>query len=137
MIAGNRHRPGFMPGVQLCKEARSVVDVSTRIEHVLDAAKLVAVIAMVDLHTAEIDQRLTFAPCSLEGQKCLGTGARKYSFSFYIQGIGLKAAFVPGFGQSNRVENAGGYLIAVRGAQDLGFAGIGRCRRRLGDRRAR
>ncbi len=137
MIAGDGHRPGLVPGVQLCEEACRVVNVATRVEHVLDAAKLVAVIAMVDLHAAKIDQGLAFAPCNLEGQQRFRTGAREDGFPFYIQCVGLKAALVSGFRQTNRIENAGRYLVAVRGAQDLGFAGIGRCRGRLGYRRAR
>lgn len=126
MIAGNRHRPAFMPGVQLRQEACGVVDITTRIEHVFDAAELVAMIAMVDLHAAEVDQGLAFAPCRLEGNKRFRPGTWENSFSFYIQGIGLKAALVAGFRQANRVENAGGDPILVRGAQDLSLARIGR-----------
>ncbi len=137
VVARDGHGPGLVPRVQLREEARSVVYVATRIEHVLDAAELVAMIAMIDLHAAEIDQGLAFAPCRLEGKQRLRTGAREDSFSFYIQSVGLKAALVSGLRQSDRIENAGRYPIAVRGAQDLGFAGIGRCRRRLGDGRAR
>lgn len=78
-----------MPRMQLREEARGIVDVAAWIEHVLNAAELIAVIAMIDLHAAEIDQRLAFAPRSLEGKKCFRAGAGKDSFPLYIQGIGL------------------------------------------------
>lgn len=89
VVTRHRHRPCLVAGVQLRQETRRVVDIAARIEHVLDAAELVAMIAVIDLHAAEIDERLAFAPRVLEGDECLGATARKNGFPFYIQRIRL------------------------------------------------
>lgn len=80
---------------------------------------------MVDLHAAEIDQRLALALRIGEGGKRFGPAPGKDCFSFYIQCVGLKAAFLSRLGQADGIEDAGGYAVAVGGAQDLGLAGIG------------
>lgn len=125
MIAGDGHRPGLVAGMEAGQEARRVVDVLAWVEHVLDAAEMRGVVVMVDLHAAEIDQRLALALGVGEGGKRFGSASRKDCFSFYIQCVGLKTALVAGFRQPDGIEDAGGHAIAVGGTQDLGFAGIG------------
>jgi len=107
------------------QETRRVVDVLARVEHVLDAAEMRGMIMVVDLHTAEIDQGLALAPRIGEGGKCFGPAPWEDRFSFYIQCIRLKAAFLAGLGQADCIEDAGGHAVAVGGAQDLGLARIG------------
>ena len=128
MIAGDGHRPCLVTGMETGQEARRIVDVLTRIEHVLDAAKMRPVVVMIDLHAAQIDQRLALAPGIGEGGKGLGPASRKDCFSFYIQGVGLKAALVASLRQANGIEDAGGHAIAIGGAQDFRLARVGRGR---------
>ena len=125
MIAGDGHRPGLVTGMEAGQEARRIVDVLTRIEHVLDAAEMRRVVVMVDLHAAQIDERLAFAPGIGEGGKGLGPASRKDRFSFYIQSVGLKAALVSGLRQAHGIEDAGRHAIAVGGTQDLRLARVG------------
>ena len=125
MIAGDGHRPGLVTGMETGQKAGRIVDVLARIEHVLDAAKMRCVVVMVDLHAAQIDQRLALAPGIGEGGKGLGPTFRKDCFSFYIQGVRLEAALVSGFRQANGIEDAGGHAIAVGGTQDLRLARVG------------
>lgn len=80
---------------------------------------------MVDLHAAEIDQRLALALRIGEGGKRFDPAPWEDCFSFYIQCIRLKASFLAGLGQADGIEDAGGHAVAVGGAQDLGLAGIG------------
>jgi hypothetical protein len=42
--------------LELCQEARRVVDIAARIEHRLDGRKMLRMIVVIDLHAAEIDQ---------------------------------------------------------------------------------
>lgn len=125
MVAGDGHRPGLVAGMETGQETRRIVNVLARVEHVLDAAEMRGMIVMVDLHAAEIDQRLTLALRIGEGGKRFGPTPWKDRFSFYIQSVRLKAAFLAGLGQADGIEDAGGHAIAVGGAQDLGLAGIG------------
>jgi len=125
MIAGDGHRPCLVAGMETGQEARRIVDVLTRIEHVLDAAKMRCVVVMVDLHASQIDQRLALALCIGEGGKRFGPAPWEDRFSFYIHGIRLKAAFLAGLGQADGIEDTGGHAIAIGGTQDLGLAGIG------------
>ncbi len=125
MIARDSHRPGFVAGMQIGQETRRVVNVLARVKHVLDAAEMRGMIVVVDLHAAEIDQRLALALRIGEDGKGFGPAAWEDRFPFYIQGVRLKAAFLSGFGQADGIEDAGGHAIAVGGAQDLGLAGIG------------
>lgn len=71
MVARHGHGPGLMLRVQLREEARGIVDIATRIEHVIDAAKLVAMITVIYLHAAEVNQRLALAPRIPEGKERL------------------------------------------------------------------
>jgi len=117
------------------QEARRVVDVLARVEHILDAAEMRGMIVMVDLHAAQIDQRLALALRIGEGGKRFGPALWEDRFSFYIQCIRLKAAFVAGLGQADGIKDAGGHAIAIGGAQDLGLAGIGGGSRGVGEAR--
>lgn len=125
VVAGDGHRPCLVTGMETGQEARRIVDVLARVEHVFDAAKMRRVVVMVDLHAAQIDQRLALALCIGEGGKGFSAASRKDRFSFYIQCVGLKAAFLPGFGQADGIEDAGGHAIAIGGAQDLRLARVG------------
>lgn len=125
MIARDGHRPGLVAGMETGQETCRVVDILAGVEHVVDAAEMRGVVVMIDLHAAEIDQRLALAAGVGEGGKCLGSAFREDCFSFYVQSVRLKAAFLAGLCQANRVEDAGGYAVAVGGTQDLGLAGIG------------
>ena len=125
MVAGDSHRPGLVTSMETGQEARRIVDVLTRIEHVLDAAKMRRVVVMVDLHAAQIDQRLALARGIGEGCEGLGPASREDRFSFYIQGVRLKAALVSGFRQAYGIEDAGGHAVAVGGAQDFRLARVG------------
>jgi len=82
-------------------------------------------IVVVDLHAAEIDQCLALALGIGEGGKRFGPAPGEDRFSFYIQCVRLKAAFLARLGQADGIEDAGGHAIAISGAQDLGLAGIG------------
>lgn len=124
VIARDGHRPGLVPGMQAGQEAGRVVDVAARVEHLADAAEGRAVVAVIDLHAAEIDQCLAVATRGLEVRKGFGPRFREDGFSFYIQGVGLQAALVAGLRQANRVEDSGGDAVAVRGTQDLRFARV-------------
>ena len=125
VIAGDGHRPCLVTGMEAGQEARRIVDVLTRIEHVLDAAKMRRVVVMVDLHATQIDERLALAPGIGERSKGLGPASRKDHFSLYIQGVGLKAALVAGLRQTYGIKDAGGHAIAVGGAQNLRLARVG------------
>ena len=92
-------------------------------------------IVVVDLHAAEVDQRLALVPRIGEGGKRFGPALREDRFSFYIQGIRLKAAFVSGLGQADGIEDTGGHAVAVGGAQDLGLARSGGGEGGVGDAR--
>lgn len=124
VIARHGHRPGVVATVQPGQEACRIVDVLARIEHLLDAAKLACMIVMIDLHAAEVDQLRAALTRRLKGGEGFRPTFRKYSFSFYIQGIGLKAALLACLGEPDRVEDPDGYSIAISGAQDLRLAGI-------------
>jgi hypothetical protein len=124
VIAGYRHRPGLVALMQPRQKSRRIIDVAARVEHLLDAAEILRMVMMVDLHAAEIDQ-LGAAPAgAFEGRNGVTGASGEHGFSFYVQGVGLKAAFPPGLGQANGIEDAGGHAIAVCGTQDFGFAGI-------------
>jgi len=125
MVAGDGHRPGLVAGMETGQETRRIVDVLARVEHVLDAAEVRGMIVVVDLHAAEIDQRLALALRIGEGGKGFGTAPWEDRFSFYIQCVRLKAAFLARLGQADGIEDACGHAVAVGGAQDLGLAGIG------------
>lgn len=114
-----------MPGVQAGQEARGVVDILVRVEHVVDAAEMITVIVVVDLHAAEVDQCLALASRVLERGERFAAAAWKDGFSFYIHGVRLKAALLSGLGQADRVEDARRHAVAIGGAQDLRLAGIG------------
>jgi len=83
------------------------------------------VIVVIDLHAAEIDQRLALSAGVLKRRQGLRTAPRKDSFSFYIHSVRLEATLVSGFRQANGIEDAGRHAVAVGGAQDLGFARVG------------
>ena len=83
------------------------------------------VIVVVDLHAAEIDQLGAAAAGVFEGRDGRAPGGRKYGFSLDIQGIGLQAALVAGFGQADRIEDADRDVVAIGGPQDLRFARVG------------
>lgn len=85
---------------------------------------------MVDLHAAEIYQRLTLCFRTAEGREGFRAASGKDSFSLYVQGIGLQTTLLPGLGQADSIEDAGRYAIAVGGAQDLRLARIGGGKRR-------
>ena len=125
MVAGDGHRPGHVTGMQSGQEPRRIVDILARVEHVVDAAEMRGMIVVVDLHAAEIDQCLALASGIFERRQRLAAVSRKDRFSFYIQCVRLKTAFVAGLGQADGIEDAGGHAVAVGGAQDLGLAGIG------------
>ncbi len=107
------------------QEAGRVVDVLTRIEHVLDAAEMRCVVVVVDLHAAEIDQRLAVTPRCLEGCESLSPAPWEDSFSLYIHGVRLEAAFPAGFGEPDGIEDARRYAVAIGGTQDLWLARVG------------
>lgn len=130
MVAGDSHRPGLVAGVQADQEAGGIVDVLARVEHVLDAAEMRGMVAVVDLHAAKIDQRLALGFRAAEGREGFRAASGKESFSLYVQGVGLKATLLSGFGQADGIEDAGRYAIAVGGAQDLRLARIGGGKRR-------
>lgn len=125
MVAGDRHRPGLVAGVEAGQEPGRVVDILARIEHVLDAAKMRCVVVVVDLHAAKIDQRLAVTPGRLEGGKRLAPALRENRFSLYIHGVRLKAAFPARFGKTDGIENARRHAIAIGGTQDLRLARVG------------
>lgn len=125
MVAGDSHGPGLMTGMQTGQEACGVVDILPGVEHVLDAAEMRGMVAVIDLHAAEINQCLAFPPGALEGGKRFRAASREDRFSFYIQGVRLKAPFLSGLRQTNGIENAGGHAVAVGGTQDLGLARVG------------
>lgn len=125
MITGDGHRPGFVAGMETGQETRRVIDVLARVQHVLDAAEMRGVVVVVDLHAAEIDQRLALALRVDEGGKRFGPALWEDRFSFYIQCVRLKAAFLARLGQADGIKDAGGHAVAVGGAQNLGLAGIG------------
>ena len=124
VVAGDGHRPCLVTGMETGQEARRIVDVLARVEHVFDAAKMRRVVVMVDLHAAQIDQRLALALGIGEGGKGFSAASRKDRFSFYIQCVGLKATFVSGFGETDGIEDAGRDAVAACGAQDLRLARI-------------
>lgn len=124
MVAGDGHRPGLVPGVQAGQEARRVVDVAARVEHLPDAGERCAVVAMVDLHAAEVDQRLALPARRFEVREGFRPRVWENRFPFYIQCVGLKAALVSGFGEADGIEDTGRDAVAACGAQDLRLAGI-------------
>lgn len=111
--------------MQTGQEAGRVIDVEARVQHVGDAAEMRGVVAVVDLHAAEVDQRAALAARGIERGERLGPACREDRFSFYVQGVGLKAALFSRLRQADRVEDAGGNAVAVGRAQDLGFARVG------------
>jgi hypothetical protein len=113
-----------VPGVQGCQEACGIVDILMRVEHVPDAAEMIAMIVLVDLHAAEVNQGLAFASGILKGGERFIPTARENCFSLYIQRIRLKAAFLSCLCQADRIENASRHAIPIRGAQDLRLARI-------------
>src|SRR3954469_6468278 len=66
IVTGDRHGPASLALLQFLQEARGVVDIPGRIEHRSRRSELVAVIVMVDLHAAEIDQLDALAAHRLE-----------------------------------------------------------------------
>jgi len=114
-----------MAGMKAGQEAGGIVDVAMRIEHVGDAAELRGMVVMVDLHAAEIDQRLAVAAGVFEVGERFRPASREDGFSFYVQGVGLEAALVAGFRQADRVEDAGRNAVAVGGTQDFRLARVG------------
>ena len=136
MVARDGHRPGLVTVVKAHQELRRVVDIALRVEHLPDAVEVLAMVMMIDLHAAEIDQDLALPTGRLEG--CNGglRTSRKDGFSLYVQCVGLEAALVAGLRQADRVKDADGYAVAICGAQDFGLAGV-RGARRIYNRKAR
>lgn len=119
VIARDGHRPRLVPGMQAHQKARCVIDVAARVEHLLDAPEMLTVIAMVDLHAAQIDERRATPPRLLEGRDSLVPAPSKDRFSLYVQGVGLQAALLASFRKTHCVEYADGYVVAVRSTQDF------------------
>ena len=62
VIPGHGHDPTFVPVLKPPEKSRGIIDILSWIEHGPQAAERVAVIMMVDLHAANIDQTSTFVP---------------------------------------------------------------------------
>ena len=92
---------------------------------------------MVDLHAAEVDQRLALAAGIVERRERLVSAAREDSFSFYVQCVGLEAAFFPRFGQADRVKDSGRHAVAIGGPHDFRLARVGGGARGAGSSQAR
>src|SRR5690625_6750490 len=56
MVARDRHRPTALARPQFAEETRRIGDIQPWIEHRLDGRKALAMVMMVDLHTAKVDQ---------------------------------------------------------------------------------
>src|SRR3954464_2473760 len=106
IVAGDRHGPAALALLQLLQEARGGVDIPCGIEHRPDRDEFVAVIVVVDLHAAEVDQ---LDPPSSHGFE---VGDRvvhifgEYGLSIGAESVRMKRAAPAGLGQADRVENA-------------------------------
>src|SRR3954447_7275372 len=106
IVAGDCHGPAALALLQLLQEPRGVVDVPSGIEHRPHRGEFVAVIVMIDLHAAEVDQ---LDPPSSHGFE---VGDRvvhvlgEYGLSVGAERVRVKCAAPPGLGQADRVENA-------------------------------
>ena len=78
-----------MLAFQLHQEAGRVIYISVGVEHVLDAAEMLGMEAVIDLHAAEVDEFRTVFTGLPKGLDSLLTGCREQSFSVYIQGVRL------------------------------------------------
>ena len=126
VIARDCHRPGIVAMLQGQQETCRIINILFGIEHVAEAAEMLRVIVMVDLHAAEIDQRRATAAGRFESGDCCRPRCWKDRQSLNIQRIGLQAPLVAGLRQADRVEDADGDIVAVGSLQDFRLARVGR-----------
>ena len=132
MIAGDGHRPAYVPFLQLDEKAGGVIDIEVGIEHFGYAGEVAAVIILVDLHAAEVDQFGATAFGVGKDAQRLGPARREHRLAVDVHGVRLKAAFLSGLGKADGIEDADRDAVFGRRAQNLGLAGIdrGRCAER-------
>ncbi len=98
VIACDRHRPGFVFRLQPHQEARCVVDVGVRIQHLAQAGEMLGMVVVIDLHAAQVDE-LAAAFCGrLELGDRFGGRIGKDGAALDVEGVGLQAALATGLG---------------------------------------
>ena len=113
--------------VELCKEFRGIFDVLFRIEHFGNTGEMVAVITMIDLHAAEVDECGSLPFCLVENLDCLFGGVREISLAFDVQRPGLERSLAARLGEADRIEDTLGNLVFAGRGRNLAFADTGRC----------
>ena len=132
-----------MPVVQGFEEARRVVHVAAGIEHVPNGAEFSAVIEVIDLHAADVDQPRAAPARFLEARQGLRGRSREMGLALDIQRERAERALAARFRQPHRIENAFGNAVSAGRGLDLPFTGSAaarkrlRCKRGQGERRQR
>ena len=106
IVPGDRHGPAPLALLQLLEKARGVIDVPGGIEHRPHRVELVAVIVVIDLHAAEIDELDAPVPHGIEVRHRVGHVPGKHRLAFSAQRIRVQRPSTPGLGQPYRIENA-------------------------------
>ncbi|PHK46170.1 hypothetical protein VF13_11990 [Nostoc linckia z16] len=119
MIAGDRHGPGVVACFQPLQELGRVFDVQRRVEHRVEAGELVAVVVMVDLHAADVDQLLALGARGVELVQCLLLASAEEGAPMDVERVGLQRITPAAFGQTDRIEHADGNVVGLRDADHV------------------
>ena len=122
MIAGNRHGPGVVTGLQLLQKAGGIFHVHARVQHAFQGRKVLAMIEMIDLHAAQIDQPRAGSARLLELLDRLGRAVGEDGS--VLRRSSHRAADCPlaGLGEPDGVEHSQRHAIYRRGAHHFPLA---------------
>lgn len=130
IVARNRHGPVAFARAQFLEKARSVVNVPGRIEHRLNAGKLVSVISMINLHATKVDQPGALVFCVREPGHGVTKIRGQYRPSINVERIGVQDALAPGLAEADRIQHAERDAVPACRKRHLTLAGPVRARSR-------
>ena len=119
-VDGNRYLD--LGAAQAAEEPGGVIDVQRRVEHGAHGFELVAMIVVVDLHAADVDQLHALRRRGPEDAQRLGQRLGEYRLACDVHGVRLQRAALAALGQADRIEDADRHAMAHRGLGHLAFA---------------
>ncbi len=97
--------------MQVLQEMGGIIDVSARIEHLLDRMEFSAVKVMVDLHASDVDQLHPSLPSPVEGRERLNQASVERRAARDVHRISIQRPSLSGLGKRYGVENRYGNAI--------------------------
>ena len=108
--------------METSQELRGIGHVLCGVEHFSNGFEFRAVEVDVDLHAADVDQLCAVASCVFHQLIGLRKATREKGLSLNVDGIGTERPLAASLRQSDRIEDAFGYVILTGCRLDLTFA---------------